>query len=82
MSGNCKACKNLGCAMRGTDWTPNPAIKCFGYMPQTNYDRLISKTPEELAEWVTTEGRTFGEEYEGYMSVLDWLKTPLNKEGG
>ena len=46
---------------------------------QTNYDLLISKTPEELAEWVTTKGRTFGEEYEGYMSVLDWLKAPVEE---
>lgn len=52
MSGNCKACKNLCCAMQGTDWTPNPAIKCFGWMPQTNYDIIVSKTPYELAEWI------------------------------
>lgn len=44
--------------------------------PMTNADRIRSMSDEELAEWVTTVGRTFGEEYEGYMSVLDWLKAP------
>jgi hypothetical protein len=25
---------------------------CKGFIPMTNYDRIISKTPEELAEWL------------------------------
>lgn len=40
----------------------------------TNADKIRSMTDEELAEWVTSEGRYFGEEYEGYMSLLDWLQ--------
>jgi hypothetical protein len=39
-----------------------------------NADIIRAMTDEELAEWVTSEGRYFGEEYEGYMSCLDWLK--------
>lgn len=40
----------------------------------TNADRVRSMTDEELAEFVSGKARTFGEEYEGYMSALDWLK--------
>lgn len=28
---------------------------CSCYEPQTNYDRIISKTPEELAEWLAKQ---------------------------
>ena len=40
----------------------------------TNADRIRSMTDEELAEFISGKARTFGEEYEGYMSALDWLK--------
>lgn len=40
---------------------------------QTNADRIRSMTDEELAEFISGKARTFGEEYEGYMSALDWL---------
>lgn len=80
---NCDNCKHKTC------WEyVEPCRSCTNMIgtpnwePQTNYDRLISKTPEELAEWVTTKGRTFGEEYEGYMSVLDWLKAPVEVDNG
>lgn len=46
----------------------------------TKGDRLRQMTNEELAEWITTKGRTFGEEYEGFMSLLDWLKSPVEEE--
>ena len=41
---------------------------------RTNADRIRSMTDEELAEFISGKARTFGEEYEGYMSALDWLK--------
>ncbi len=44
------------------------------YTKPSNADRIRSMSDEELAEWATTIGRTFGEEYEGYMSALDWLE--------
>ena len=67
---DCRKCADF-------EWcAENEECGLFKPKPQTNYDRIISKTPEELAEWVTTKGRTFGEEYEGYMSLLDWLKSP------
>lgn len=42
--------------------------------PITNADRLRKMTDEELAEFISGKGRTFGEEYEGYMSALEWLR--------
>lgn len=42
--------------------------------PITNADRIRAMTDEELAEFISGPARTFGEEYEGYMSALDWLK--------
>lgn len=51
--------------------------KCRCYTPTkpiTNADRIRAMTDEELAEFISGKARTFGEEYEGYMSALDWLK--------
>lgn len=41
-------------------------------------DKIRSMTDEELAEFISGKARTFGEEYEGYMSALDWLKKEEN----
>lgn len=54
---------------------------CEGRTP-SNADRIRAMTDEKLAEWATTVGRTFGEEYEGYMSALDWLKAPVEVQDG
>ncbi len=47
---------------------------------QTNADRIRTMTDEELAEFISGKARTFGEEYEGYMSALDWLKEEMEGE--
>lgn len=44
---------------------------------QSNADRIRGMTDEELAEYLTTFQNAFGEEYEGMMSCLDWLKQPV-----
>lgn len=66
----------------------NPQIE----KPQTNYDRLVSKTPEELAEIMVSDcppNYPHGEcrEYEkndGNLDCskcwLDWLKSPVEVE--
>ena len=48
--------------------------------PMTNYDRLISKSPEELAEWLSdVAGWLSG--YEGKVHpILKWLKSPVEVE--
>lgn len=68
------------CDKPGRYMSPCIGEACASATP-SNYDRIVSMTPEELAKWVTTVGRTFGEEYEGYMSAIDWLKAPAKKEG-
>lgn len=46
--GKLPRCKNSWwCA---TDYRPSENVKCFDAM--TNYDRLVGKTPEELAKWI------------------------------
>jgi hypothetical protein len=49
---------------------------CESWKPTyiTNADRIRSMTDKELAEFISNKARTFGEEYEGYMSALDWLQ--------
>ena len=54
------------------DYRPTDTVHCFEAI--TNADRIRSMSDEELAEFISNKARTFGEEYEGYMSALDWLK--------
>lgn len=42
----------------------------------TNADKIRSMSEEELAEFLVNFKNTFGEEYEGVMSCLDWLREP------
>jgi hypothetical protein len=44
-----------------------------------NADKIRAMSDEELARWVVDEGRYFGEEYEGYMSLLDWLQEDVQE---
>ena len=41
---------------------------------QTNAERIRSMTDEELAAYILNFKNTYGEEYEGESSFLDWLK--------
>ena len=80
MSRSCKEC-----AHHNPDFIDNVCLHCswpefagepsnFKPKPITNADKIRSMTDEELAEFISGKARTFGEEYEGYMSALDWLK--------
>lgn len=51
----------------------------FRPIKQTNADRIRSMTDEELAKFLTTFNNTFGEEYEGESSCLDWLSAESEK---
>lgn len=60
------------------DWLEH----CFEIVEKekkTNADNVRNMTDEELAEFLTTFQNTFGEEYEGMMSCLDWLKQPVGE---
>lgn len=49
---------------------------------QTNADRIRQMTDEELAKFLVNFKNTFGEEYEGEMSCLEWLKEEVEGENG
>lgn len=42
---------------------------------QTNADRIRNMPDEELAEFLITFKNTFGEEYEGEASCMEWLQS-------
>lgn len=54
--------------------------ECDIFRQKTNADRIRAMKDEELAEFINGKARGFGEEYEGYMSALDWLQEPIEDE--
>lgn len=42
---------------------------------ETNADRIRNMSDEELAEFLITFKNTFGEEYEGEASCMNWLQS-------
>ena len=70
----------MRCRNHGINMTDN-AVVCneFKGRTQTNADRIRSMTDGELAKFISGKARTFGEEYEGYMSALDWLKQEVDE---
>lgn len=50
-----------------------PCCRCDSR--QTNADRIRNMSDEELAEFLITFKNTFGEEYEGGASCMDWLQS-------
>lgn len=45
------------------------------YKPKTQADKIRAMSDEELAIFLVNFKNTFGEEYEGEMSCLDWLQS-------
>lgn len=50
-----------------------PCCRCDSR--RTNADRIRNMSDEELAEFLVGFKNTFGEEYEGQGSCLDWLQS-------
>lgn len=50
-----------------------PCCRCDSR--QTNADRIKNMSDEELAEFLITFKNTFGKEYEGETSCMDWLQS-------
>jgi hypothetical protein len=50
-----------------------PCCRCDS--KQTNADRIRNMSDEELAEFLITFKNTFGGEYEGEASCMDWLQS-------
>lgn len=50
-----------------------PCCRCDSR--QTNADRIRNMSDEELTEFLITFKNTFGEEYEGEASCMEWLQS-------
>lgn len=50
-----------------------PCCRCDSRM--TNADRIRNMSDEELAEFLIAFKNTFGEEYEGEASCMEWLQS-------
>lgn len=50
-----------------------PCCRCDS--KQTHADRIRNMSDEELAEFLITFKNTFGKEYEGETSCMDWLQS-------
>lgn len=91
----CDDCINAECVWRAPSWGVDPPVMdCPDKEtpPTTNYDRLISKTPEEMTEWIESiepsacpwrddhgDNCRFAHCRECWLS---WLKSPVNMEAG
>lgn len=56
-----------------------PCCRCDSR--RTNADRIRNMSDEELSEFLVGFKNTFGEEYEGQGSCLDWLQSEAEIEG-
>lgn len=73
----CKNCANLVC-----DWcdmktdSPDPDMEreCHWFAHATNYDRVMSKTLEDLAEWFWWMLRYVQGYTDSRVALLDWLR--------
>lgn len=52
-----------------------PCCRCDS--GHTNADRIRNMSDEELAEFLITFKNTFGEEYEGEASCMEWLRSEV-----
>lgn len=54
-----------------------PCCRCDS--KQTNADRIRNMSDEELAEFLITFKNTFGKEYEGEASCMEWLQSEADR---
>lgn len=61
------------CQQNGNSIDNEPCCRCDSR--KTNADRIRNMSDEELAEFLITFKNTFGEEYEGEASCMEWLQS-------
>lgn len=61
------------CQHKSNSKDNEPCCRCDSR--RTNADRIRNMSDEELAELLITFKNTFGEEYEGEVSCMDWLQS-------
>lgn len=81
----------MNCADKSCYGYDRTVTECEDFQPMTNYDRLISKTPEEMAKYIACvlqyrEGDVCPPTHKCAVDKscekcwLDWLKSPENVE--
>lgn len=61
------------CQYNSNSRDDEPCCRCDNR--KTNADRIRSMSDEELVEFLITFKNTFGKEYEGEASCMDWLQS-------
>lgn len=61
------------CQYNSNSREDEPCCRCDS--KQTNADKIKSMSDKELAEFLITFKNTFGEEYEGEASCMEWLQS-------
>lgn len=64
---------DCNCQRNSNSRDSDPCRRCDS--KQTNADRIRNMSDEELAGFLTTFKNTFGEEYEGEASCMEWLQS-------
>lgn len=64
---------SCNCQHNSNSRNNEPCCRCDS--KQTNADRIRDMSDEELAEFLITFKNTFGGEYEGEASCMDWLQS-------
>ncbi len=64
---------SCNCQHNSNSRDDEPCCRCDSR--QTNADRIRNMSDEELSEFLVGFKNTFGEEYEGKSSCLDWLQS-------
>lgn len=66
---------SCNCQHNSNSRDSEPCCRCDS--KQTNSDRIRNMSDEELAEFLITFKNTFGEEYEGEASCMEWLQSKV-----
>lgn len=64
---------SCNCQHNNNSRDSEPCCRCDS--KQTNADKIRNMSDEELAEFLITFKNTFGEEYEGEASCMEWLQS-------
>ncbi len=64
---------NCNCQHNRNSRENEPCCRCDNR--QTNANRIRNMSDEELSEFLVGFKNTFGEEYEGEASCMDWLQS-------
>lgn len=65
--------RTCNCKHNSNSRDDEPCCRCDSRM--TNVDRIRNMSDEELAEFLVGFKNTFGEEYEGEASCMEWLQS-------